>query len=220
MSATTGSTVLPEDEPGPLGSVQYWLAVIFVVGWCGVICGGFAVQFADWEYPCPLCMLQRMFMVLAALGGAFIVRKGIGGTITSRDYAVGWALATVGCVGGGFTAWRQTMLHILPGDPGYGGAVLGLHLYVWALVLYIAAIATIGVVTTFTYTTTTSVISPSFATVGKLALWFCGIVIAVNLVVVFGLEGFHWKLPDDPVCYRLFYDLGILDGGCVLPAGK
>ncbi|MFE3317001.1 disulfide bond formation protein B [Nocardia sp. NPDC059195] len=217
MSAVTETVTVTEEKSGPLGSLQYLLAVIFVVGWSAVICGGFAVQFIDWEYPCPLCMLQRMFMVLAALGGAFIVRKGMNGVIVARDYAVGWGLAIIGCVGGGFTAWRQTMLHILPGDPGYGGAVLGLHLYVWALVLYIAAIATIGVVTTFSYPTAATVIPPALALIGKLALWFCGLVIAANLVVVFGLEGLHWKLPDDPACYRLFYDLGILDGGCVLP---
>ncbi|MFD3430333.1 disulfide bond formation protein B [Nocardia fluminea] len=79
------------------------------------------MQFLDWEYPCPLCMLQRMFMVPAALGGAFIVRKGMTGIIGARDDAMGRRLAVIGCVGGSFTALRQTILHILPGDPGYGG---------------------------------------------------------------------------------------------------
>ncbi|MFE1593024.1 disulfide bond formation protein B [Nocardia sp. NPDC058705] len=216
MSETAAVAVV-EEKSGPLGSLQYWLAVIFVVGWSAVICGGFAVQFLNWEYPCPLCMLQRMFMVLAALGGAFIVRKGMNGTIVARDYAVGWGLAIIGCVGGAFTAWRQTMLHILPGDPGYGGEVLGLHLYVWALVLYVAAITTLGVVLSLSYSTAATRIPSSFAVIGKCALLFCGLVIAANLVVVFALEGFHWKLPDDPSCYQLFYDLGILDDGCVLP---
>ena len=31
---------------------------------------------------------------------------------------------------------RQVLLHIKPGDPGYGGTVLGLHFYTWALITF------------------------------------------------------------------------------------
>ncbi|MFC9873040.1 disulfide bond formation protein B [Nocardia salmonicida] len=48
------------------------------------------MQFLDWEYPCPLCMIQRMFMVPAALGGAFIVMRGMTGIVGALDYAMGW----------------------------------------------------------------------------------------------------------------------------------
>lgn len=203
---------------GALGQVQYWLAVIFVIGWAGVVCGGLGFQFGNWEYPCPLCMLQRYFMMLAALGGAYIVRKGMNGRIAQRDYAVGWGLAIVACFGGGFTAWRQTMLHILPGDKGYGGAYLGLHLYVWALVLFVAAVTTIGVVLAFSHSTAaTDIPSRPHRAIGTAALGFLALVIAVNLVATFFLEGFHWKLPDDPACYQLPHDLGLLHDGCVLP---
>ena len=33
---------------------------------------------------------------------------------------------------------RQILLHITPGDPGYGSVVLGLHLYTWALLIFAA----------------------------------------------------------------------------------
>ncbi|WP_218025311.1 disulfide bond formation protein B [Nocardia jejuensis] len=206
----------PEGGSGPLGQVQYWLAVIFVVGWTGVVCGGLGVQFGSWDYPCPLCMVQRNFMILAALGGAYIVRKGMSGRISRRDYMTGWGLCIVGCFGGGFAAWRQTMLHILPGDPGYGGAVLGLHLYVWALVLFVAAVTTIGVVLTFANETAAEIVPTRgvSARLGRAALWFCGIVIVINLVSVFALAGLHWYLPDNPSCYQLFHDLGVIDGEC------
>ena len=36
---------------------------------------------------------------------------------------------------------RQVLLHILPGDPGYGGEVLGLHLYSWAFIVFATIIA-------------------------------------------------------------------------------
>jgi disulfide bond formation protein DsbB len=195
-----------------LGQIQYWFAVIFVVGWTGVICGGLAVQFGAWEYPCPLCIVQRMFMALAALGAAFIVREGMNGMIEPHDYTTGWGLAIVGCVAGGFTSWRQTVLHILPGDPGYGDPMLGLHQYVWAWILFVAAIATIGVVLSFSHQTAAMTIpAKPQRTIGRIALWFLGIVLAVNLVAVFLLEGFHWLLPDNPNRYQFFYDLHILD---------
>ncbi|WP_067568403.1 disulfide bond formation protein B [Nocardia acidivorans] len=217
VTDTAPATV--ESRGGALNQLQYWLALVFIVGWAGVICGGLGFQFVNWEYPCPLCMLQRYFMMLAALGGAYIVRKGMTGTIAPRDYAVGWGMAIVACFGGAFTAWRQTMLHIPPGDPGYMGAVFGLHLYVWAWILFVAAITTIGVVLTFSYTTSTVNLPASpHRTAGKAAFGFLALVITVNLVATFFLEGFHWKLPDDPACYQLLHDLGILDGGCVLPA--
>ncbi|MFI6046138.1 disulfide bond formation protein B [Nocardia sp. NPDC051321] len=194
-----------------MGQLQYWLAVVFVVGWTGVICGGLAVQFGDHEYPCPLCMVQRVFMALAALGAAVIVRKGTTGAVAARDYAMGWGLAVVACVAGGFTSWRQTMLHILPGDRGYGEPVLGLHLYVWAWILFVAAIATVGAVLSFSHSTAARTIPATpHRLVGLIALWFLGLVLAINLVMIFLLEGFHWFLPDDPNRYQLFYDLHIL----------
>ncbi|WP_280261372.1 disulfide bond formation protein B [Nocardia wallacei] len=194
-----------------LGQLQYWLAVIFVVGWTGVVCGGLGTQFIGWEYPCPLCMIQRMFMLLAALGGAYIVRRGMTGTIHARDYMTGWGLSIVACVGGGFAAWRQTMLHILPGDPGYGSPVLGLHLYVWAWILFVAAIATAGVLLCFSDETAAHTVADRpHRAIGAIAIWFLGVVIAVNLVAVFLEEGFHWFLPDDPQRYQFFYDLHIL----------
>ncbi|MBL1077627.1 disulfide bond formation protein B [Nocardia sp. 2] len=215
MTAATNDTATAP-RTGALGQVQYWLAVIFVVGWTGVVCGGLAVQFGTWDYPCPLCMVQRNFMTLAVLGGAFIVRKGMAGTISRRDYMTGWGLCIVACFGGGFASWRQTMLHILPGDKGYGGAVLGLHLYVWAWILFVAAIATIGVVLAFSAETAATRIPTGglHELIGRLALWFAGIVIVINLVAVFCLAGLHWYLPDNPSCYQLFHDLGILKGDC------
>ncbi|MFE7796486.1 disulfide bond formation protein B [Nocardia sp. NPDC057440] len=205
------TTSRPSTTRTALGQIQYWLAVIFVIGWTGVICGGLAFQFAAWEYPSPLCIVQRMFMALAALGAASIVREGMNGTIEANDYTTGWGLAIVGCVAGGFASWRQTMLHILPGDPGYGDPMLGLHLYVWAWILFVAAIATIGVVLSFSHETAAPAIPAApHRMVGRIALWLLGIVLAINLVVVFLLAGFHWFLPDEPNRYQLFYDLHIL----------
>lgn len=42
----------------------------------------------------------------------------------------------------GAASTHQILLHIAtPGDPGYGPAVMGLHLYTWAFVTFAIAIA-------------------------------------------------------------------------------
>ncbi|MFE0171175.1 disulfide bond formation protein B [Streptomyces sp. NPDC059002] len=208
---TTAAPLDERDHEGFLGQIQYWFACFFAVGWTGVVCAGLAVQFGSWDYPCPLCMVQRMFMMLAALGAAYIVRKGMTGTITGRDYMMGWGLALVACIAGGFASWRQTMLHILPGDKGYGEPVLGLHMYVWAWILFMASVVAVGIVLAFAHVTADRGIPTApHQAVGKAVLGFMALVIAVNLVAVFLLEGFHWFLPDDPSQYQFFYDVHLL----------
>ncbi|MHC0430875.1 disulfide bond formation protein B [Streptomyces sp. O3] len=212
MAATT-APLTDQGRQGALSRVQYWFACFFAAGWTGIVCAGLGVQFISWDYPCPLCMIQRMFMLLAALGAAYIVRRGLTGAVTGRDYMMGWGLALVACIGGGFASWRQTMLHILPGDPGYGDPVLGLHMYVWAWILFMASVVAVGVVLAFAHRTAADTVPTTglHRLIGRAVLWLIGLVIAVNLVAVFCLEGFHWFLPDDPTRYELFYQLGILD---------
>lgn len=197
---------------GILGRIQYWFACAFVIGWTGVVCGGLLFQFVRWEHPCPLCIVQRMFMLLACIGAGHIVRQGLTGAIARRDYMMGWGLALVACVAGSFASWRQTMLHILPGDQGYGSEVFGLHLYVWAWILFQASVLAIGILMAFAHTTADRSIPEygAYQPVGRIALWFLGMVIVVNLVAVFLEEGLHWFLPDDPTRYQFFYDVGIL----------
>ncbi|MEV8535296.1 disulfide bond formation protein B [Streptomyces sp. NPDC051211] len=206
---------LPEApaEGGLLGRVQYWFACFFTIGWTAVVCGGLFYQFGFWEYPCPLCIVQRMFMLLAAIGAGSVIRKAqTTGVLDGRDYMMGWGLSLVAVLAGSFASWRQTMLHVLPGDEGYGSEVFGLHLYVWAWILFQASVVAIGIVMAFAHSTADRVVPHTgvHRAVGTFALWFLGLVIAVNVVAVFFEEGFHWFLPDDPSRYQFFYDVGIL----------
>ncbi len=154
-------------------------------------------------------------MLLAALGAAYIVRTALSeGAVTGRDYMTGWGLALVAMIAGSFASWRQTMLHVLPGDKGDGSEVFGLHLYVWAWILFQASVVAIGIVLAFAHSTADRAIPAigpgPYRTAGLFVLWFLGLVMAVNVVAVFLEEGFHWFLPDDPRHYEFFYDVGIL----------
>ncbi|MFB7468024.1 disulfide bond formation protein B [Streptomyces sp. NPDC056224] len=219
-------TLLPEETPtgGLLGRAQYWFACLFAIGWTGVVCGGLLYQFGLWEYPCPLCIVQRMFMLLAAMGAAYIVRTALAyGAVTGRDYMTGWGLSLVAVIAGSFASWRQTVLHILPKDKGYGSELLGLHLYVWAWILFQVSVVAIGIALAFAHSTADRSVPATgpgpLRAAGMFALGFLGLVIAVNLVAVFFQEGLHWFLPDAPDRYRFLYDVGILDEAAPKGAG-
>jgi hypothetical protein len=46
-------------------------------------------------------------------------------------------------------AARQILLHIMPGDPGYGSALLGYHYYTWAFIGFAVAIVALAVMLLF-----------------------------------------------------------------------
>ncbi|MBL8799743.1 MAG: disulfide bond formation protein B [Planctomycetia bacterium] len=184
----------------------FWIAHFNILAVCGVLLGAFGIQFGEGELPCPLCVLQRMAMLLCALGPAYIVQRARSGAVETHDFATGYGLSIIAAVAGAAIAGRQVLLHIVPPDPGYGDPVLGLHLYTWSLVVFITVLLVSGVNLTFARELTPTGITagwPSRAVLGLLAT-----IIAANAVSVFFEEGFHWILPDDPDRYRLFDDLG------------
>ena len=107
-----------------------------ILGLSLVLAGAFYFQFGLGESPCPLCLLQRMGIFGVILGLGFNTTFGF-----RKEHAalvVGSAL-----IGASFSI-RQVLLHInpSPGEPtGYGSAVLGMHLYSWAAVAFVTAIA-------------------------------------------------------------------------------
>lgn len=98
----------------------------------GVLAGSLHLQFGIGEQPCPLCLVQRSGMIGLAVGPVMNLMWGI----RASHYALSILAAVVGSAG----SIRQILLHIEPGDPGYGPAILGLHLYTWALVTFVIAI--------------------------------------------------------------------------------
>ncbi|QGZ33263.1 disulfide bond formation protein B [Stappia indica] len=106
------------------------LALLAISAVLGV---AFLDQFANGELPCPLCLLQRAGFLLLAVGPVLNVARG------PRPAHYGVTILA-GLLGAGF-AMRQVLLHIEPGDAGYGAPFLGLHFYTWAFVVFVAAVA-------------------------------------------------------------------------------
>jgi disulfide bond formation protein DsbB len=180
----------------------FWATHLNVLVLCGVLIGAFVVQFGQGEFPCPLCILQRMAMMLCALGPAYVIMKAREGEVKTSDFATGYGISVIAAVAGASISIRQILLHIVPPDPGYGDPVLGLHLYTWALLVFVAEILAAGVNLLFARELEPRKARfgwPSWLVIGL----FCAVIVA-NAVAVFALEGLHWTLPDDPNSYRLF----------------
>src|SRR4030081_542937 len=101
-----------------------------------VLAAAFAAQLLLGELPCPLCLLQRIQFALLAIGPILNVRFGP----RPSHYAMSLLVAVAGAA----FAIRQILLHIMPGDPGYGSALLGYHYYTWAFIGFAVSIVLIA----------------------------------------------------------------------------
>src|ERR1700722_9247780 len=106
-----------------------------------VLAAAFAAQLLLGELPCPLCLLQRLQFTLLAIGPILNIRFGP----RPSHYALSLLAAIVGAA----FSTRQILLHILPGDAGYGTALLGYHYYSLALIGFAAAIVLLAAILLF-----------------------------------------------------------------------
>ena len=103
--------------------------LVALVGLLGVLTGSLDLQILVGEQPCPLCLLQRSGMIGLAVGPIMNLLWGM----RPAHYAV----SILAALAGGAASTRQILLHIAtPGDPGYGPAVAGFHLYTWAFITF------------------------------------------------------------------------------------
>src|ERR1700722_3701835 len=109
------------------------LNVLGLYGIALILVAAFAAQILLNELPCPLCLLQRVLFSMLAIGPILNIRFGP----RPSHYALSLLAAIVGAA----FSMRQILLHILPGDAGYGTALLGYHYYSLALIGFAAAIA-------------------------------------------------------------------------------
>jgi disulfide bond formation protein DsbB len=107
----------------------------------GLLAAAFAAQLLLGELPCPLCLLQRIMFATLAVGPILNIRFG--------PRPSHYALSLLSAVAGAVVSSRQVLLHIMPGDAGYGSALLGYHYYSWALIGFIAAIVLLAAILLF-----------------------------------------------------------------------
>jgi disulfide bond formation protein DsbB len=189
---------------GPVGYLAVHLEILVL---CLVLLGAFGIQFFEGERPCPLCILQRLGMMLAASGAAYLLVRWKNGELSAADYMTGHAMIILAALGGSFVSVRQDLLHIMPGDPGYGDPVMGLHLYTWALVVFVCLIGSSAICLLFNGWFLEGRARPGWwsrAVLGLLAF-----LILANTVNIVLEQGFHLLLPDDPPRYQLLHDLGL-----------
>ena len=159
-----------------------------------ILAGAFAFQFLLGEVPCPLCLLQRGGLIAAGLGFLLNLRFGLS--------AMHYGVALLGSLAGAAVSLRQILLHIAPGDPGFGSAVFGLHMYTWAFVVFVCLMIGVGVLLFLGEKTKAPALPIVHNAFTKASIASFVVIIAANLVFTF-IECGLTQCPDDPTGYFL-----------------
>lgn len=181
---------------------QYQISAVFtlprflnalgLLGICGVLAFAFLWQFAYNELPCPLCLLQRAAFVLVGVGFLLNLRFG--------SAPLHYGVILLSALGGAIASGRQTLLHIAPGDAGYGSPFLGLHFYTWAFIAFAAIIAFCAlllIIDRAQNAVSTSAMPNLFA---RLIMWLFLLLVVANGVSTLLACGFG-ACPDNPTSY-------------------
>jgi disulfide bond formation protein DsbB len=164
--------------------------------------GAFGIQIFMHELPCPLCLLQRVGMLGVAVGLLLNLRFGI--------HPMHYGLSIVSALIGASVSTRQILLHIVPradGVTGFGDAVLGMHLYTWALVVFLSSILGIALLMILIKREDAPYDLDTDLSIIQKAIFILFITIAfANMVGVF-LECGVLPCPDDPQNYMLLSSL-------------
>jgi hypothetical protein len=115
-----------------------------------------------------------------------------------------YAASLLVAAAGAAFAMRQILLHIMPGDPGYGSALLGYHYYTWAFFGFAVAIVATAVMLLFDRQFeddggTPPDMAGAFA---RTAVWLVIGLTAANVISTL-LECGLAACPADPVAYEL-----------------
>jgi disulfide bond formation protein DsbB len=176
-------------------TVNVWVLIL-------ILLAAFGVQFVNNELPCPLCVMQRIALMLCAVGPLYLLVGQRDGEVAVRDVAVACGIAILAALFGAAASGRQVLLHILPNELGYGRPLFGLHLYTWALIAFLAQIAASAVMLVGTAWFADRRIPPWRYTVVTAAA--LAIVVLANIGSVIAESGLEWTLPENPVRYLLF----------------
>ncbi|WP_445355385.1 disulfide bond formation protein B [Microbulbifer sp. EKSA008] len=164
------------------------LLAVSIILWIALI-----MELVSHQHPCPLCLLQRVAFAMIGMGLMLNLRF----SIRAEHYGV----VILSCLAGLAAAVRQVLLHITPGDPGFGSPVFGLHLYTWSALIFFVLLIYCGVALMFGFKRR-SFATREFTLIEKcIAISFFTVVLA-NLIAVLlecglgpctsGSFGYHW----------------------------
>lgn len=161
-----------------------------------VLAVAFSAQLLLHALPCPLCLLQRILFAALAVGPILNIRFG--------PRPSHYALSLFAAVAGAGASTRQVLLHIMPGDAGFGSALLGYHYYTWALIGFIAAIVLLASILLFDrqFDENAAAQPVSDGVFLQMAVWLVIGLTALNVVSTMLECGFA-ACADNPVVYEL-----------------
>ena len=165
-----------------------------LLGICIALIVAFYYQLVKSELPCPLCLLQRVGLIIAGCGFLFNL------CISVKNMHLGMVI--IGGIITGVIATRQVLLHIAPGDAGYGSAFLGLHFYTWALVSSVLIIIAATVILFMSDLNIALRPLGIGALPGRIVSGLFVLLIAANLISTL-LECGTGQCADNPVRYEL-----------------
>ena len=165
-------------------------------GLSAVLVAAVAIQLVSGELPCPLSLLQRIAMAAVGFGLLLNVRFG--------PKPAHYGLVILAALYGLAAATRQVFLHIAPGSGAYGSPLLGLHLYTWCAIIFLAAILVCALLLLwegqFEEDGPVPTPAPRWVQLGAVALMAVTAVVAVLAFAECGPT----ECADDPTGYWLF----------------
>jgi phosphoglycerol transferase MdoB-like AlkP superfamily enzyme len=113
-------------------------------------------------------------------------------------------MSLLSAVAGAVASTRQVLLHILPGDAGYGSALLGYHYYSWALIGFVAAIVLLAATLLFDrqFADDGATLPADGGAFAQIAVWLVIALTAANVATTL-LECGFGACADNPVVYEL-----------------
>src|SRR5262249_61896486 len=99
-------------------------------------------------------------------------------------------------------AARMILLHVVPGDPGFGSALLGYHYYTWAFIGFAVAIIALTAMLLFDSQFENGGKPQPAGVFARTAAWLVLALTALNVISTLLECGFA-ACPDNPLAYEL-----------------
>jgi disulfide bond formation protein DsbB len=182
--------------------ITKFINAISLIGISIIVGVAFIFQFVFNELPCPLCLIQRIGLL--GIGFGFLLN------IHFEIRPAHYAYSLLAAVFTSFASLRQILLHIQPGDPGFGSALFGLHMYTWTFVLCIVFIIYLSIMLSIPIqyqlkkdaSQAKEARNKRVRLISHAAFAIYVVIIGANVISTF-LECGIYECPDDPTYYIL-----------------